>query len=693
MVDPISVISLVEGSIGLVLQCGSVAKTLSDMIAKSKHAEVSITSMIQEVETIQFAWNRIKEWSEEHAEAATDSQFVQRLEKSLQCGTLVLSALEQDLANYKHAADNASFIMRSKMAWNERAFLDHQHRVRGQVQAMTLMLQVSQLPTSKDRTKFLKKKDKIFRASDASAYSIVPSRVSSRWSISTRSRMSVLSIDSNDLVYRPLSFEDDLFTARVYKRNYQNRLVSSLYKTQRGKTREGRRISVTSVEASENGSSFPQPPTGPTLLTTMSVDFSQPHPTDQETALQNLRPVSPSLVGVAGTSPIPPTQYALNPSLRIAVEEGKLDDARTLIDRGAQVNRPNATDRSPLYLAVCEGDPFITELLLQKGANCAQEWRGTPPIHQACKDGELRIARLLLDAGASVSSLDAFQQQPLHIVLSWRFSRPDASDLIDLLISRGAEINARTQTHETPLHLACKYGDVDNIRALLTRGADANCIDGDGRTPLHILAANVGYSLYTFQSYPAISRLLYEHGANVDAQDQVGDTPLHFLAKRDSFMTDKAQWAAYQAVFQRLVEHGAKSNAQNRAEDTPVDILVKQGIDELSGWSGYQAIFQVLLEHGANFDAQDKAGDTPLHILARRKSSEGIKIEWEGQLTQWLVDAGADLHISNCTDESPLNLARAEDKQWFVRIAHSHRGSDLANLTGDCDVDQIGVAL
>ena len=245
MADPISVISLVEWSIGLVLQCGTVAKTLSDMIAKFKHAEVAITSMIQEVETIQFAWNRIKEWSEEHAEAATDSSFVQRLEKSLRCGALVLSALEQDLA------DNASFVLRSKMAWNERAFLDHQHRVRGQVQAMTLMLQVSQLSTSKAQTKLLDKKEKVLRASDESAYSIVPSRTSSHMSVSTRSRDSVSSIESKELVYYPLSFEDDLFTARVYKRNYRSPWVKTSSKHHRGKRTEAKRFLVAEPE---NGS-------------------------------------------------------------------------------------------------------------------------------------------------------------------------------------------------------------------------------------------------------------------------------------------------------------------------------------------------------------------------------------------------------------------------------------------------------
>ena len=300
MVDPISVIPLVEGSVGLVLQCGSVAKTLSDMKAKFKHTEVAIMSLIQEVETIQFAWSRIKEWSEDHAEASRDSQLVQRLEKSLECGTLVLSALEKDLADYKHRPDNASFVLRSKMAWNERAFLDHQHRVRGQVQAMTLLLQVSQLSTSKAQTKLLRKKEKEFRASDESAYSIVPSRMSSHMSVSTRFRDSVSTTGSQELVYYPLSFEDELFTARVYKRNYRNSWIDYLVKLHRGKKREERTAPTANPEASEDGHSILSSSTGTITPKLMSVDVSQPLSSNRDIYLQDLRSVSPGPALSAG---------------------------------------------------------------------------------------------------------------------------------------------------------------------------------------------------------------------------------------------------------------------------------------------------------------------------------------------------------------------------------------------------------
>ena len=344
MADPISVISLVEGSIGLVLQCGSVVKTLSDMTVKFKHAEVAITSMIQEVETIQFAWNRIKEWSEEHAEAATDSSFVQRLEKSLRCGALVLSALEQDLADYKHTADNASFILRSKMAWNERAFLDHQHRVRGQVQAMTLMLQVSQLSTSKAQTKLLDKKEKALRASDESAYSIVPSEMSSRMSVSVRSRDSISSMESKELVYYPLSFENDLFTARVYKRNYRSPWAHDLFKLHQGKKTEERR-----VLAAENDSLLSSSSTGIPAPATMSVGFSQFRRSNQERSLPDPRPIS--------TGPALTTETKADPTKRSVTI---LDSIPPASEEGLSIGlglQNGATDLNKLYPA--EGQPDV----------------------------------------------------------------------------------------------------------------------------------------------------------------------------------------------------------------------------------------------------------------------------------------------------------------------------------------------
>ena len=612
MADPIAVISLVEGSIGLVLQCGSVAKTLSDMIAKFKTAEVAITSLFQEVETIQFAWSRIKGWSEDHAEAATDSQFVRRLEKSLECGTLILSALEQDLADYKHRVNNANFVLRSKMAWNERAFLDHQHRVRGQVQAMTLLLQVSQLFTSKAQTKLLKKKEKAFKASDESAYSIVPSRMSSHMSVSTRSRDSILTIESQELVYYPLSFEDELFTARVYKRNYRNAWISSLVKLHRGKKTKERRVPTANPEASEDGQSILSSSSGTTTPRIMSVASKQ------EISLRDLRPVSPGPVltsetkadptnlersvinsgsissifeespkmnsdlqngtldtsikriypanrqlGISGAISPAPQQFTQtdnemqrksNRSLFEAINKGDLNEVKTLLNRGAQVNPRYHFNMRPLHLAISKHDVSMTKLLLQEGANCAKEWCGTPPIHQACKDMDYEITQLLLDAGASATSLDATQEQPLHTLLSGQW--PDASDVIDLLISRGADIHARTHTKETALHRSCRYPSVDNVRALLVHGANVNAQNRNGDTPLHLLLTfDVAWPGWRVNE--AIFRSLIKYGAQINIQNVAGDTPLNIVARREVNSVGQIQ------MIRGLLDAGADLSERN----------------------------------------------------------------------------------------------------------------------------------
>ena len=57
----------------------------------------------------------------------------------------------------------------------------------------------------------------LLHRSDESAYSIVPSRTSYR----VEDRESHASFESTELMYRQLNIDNDLFTSRVYKRNYR----------------------------------------------------------------------------------------------------------------------------------------------------------------------------------------------------------------------------------------------------------------------------------------------------------------------------------------------------------------------------------------------------------------------------------------------------------------------------------------
>ena len=147
--DPASIVALIEGSLGLALQCGGVAKTLSDIAARYRASELSIMSMAQSLDTMQMAWSRIKEWSQAQWFSLQmdvgDDPFALRLTRSLEIGKLVMDALQEDLRLYQSDTATLSFKQRSKMVWNQDALKTHQDRIRDQATSMTLLLQAIQL--------------------------------------------------------------------------------------------------------------------------------------------------------------------------------------------------------------------------------------------------------------------------------------------------------------------------------------------------------------------------------------------------------------------------------------------------------------------------------------------------------------------------------------------------------------------
>lgn len=98
--------------------------------------------MVQNLDAIQLAWERISTWakSSELDQNTEDAAFIQRLEKLLEGGTLVMDALEDDLLSYNNTT-KLSFFTRSKFVFNEAILQGHQSRLRDQTISMTLVLE------------------------------------------------------------------------------------------------------------------------------------------------------------------------------------------------------------------------------------------------------------------------------------------------------------------------------------------------------------------------------------------------------------------------------------------------------------------------------------------------------------------------------------------------------------------------
>jgi len=67
--------------------------------------------------------------------------------------------------------------------------------------------------------------------------------------------------------------------------------------------------------------------------------------------------------------------------------------------------------------------------------------------------------------------------------------------VVESMIKSGADVNAKTEDNEAPLHLAALWGrawdDAEVTTLLIEGGADVNAKNANGETPLDIATADV----------------------------------------------------------------------------------------------------------------------------------------------------------------------------------------------------------
>ena len=88
-------------------------------------------------------------------------------------------------------------------------------------------------------------------------------------------------------------------------------------------------------------------------------------------------------------------------------------------------------------------------------------------------------AAALIDGGVDVNITDSKGTYPLMLACSYK----DNDEMIELLLSKGADPNIYGPNGETPLGLAAKYS-LPAVQMLVAKGADVNAKHGEGFTAL-----------------------------------------------------------------------------------------------------------------------------------------------------------------------------------------------------------------
>lgn len=140
----------------------------------------------------------------------------------------------------------------------------------------------------------------------------------------------------------------------------------------------------------------------------------------------------------------------------------------------------------------------------------------------AAENNKLDIVENLLTSDTTlINSKDEDQYTPLH-----RASYNGHTEMMEALLTNGADINAKTVDGWQPFHSACRWDNVESAKLLLQQGADPHCLTNGNNSALHLAAING-------EAEAMITYLLSETDIDPSTKNAAGDTA-EDVARRNS---------------------------------------------------------------------------------------------------------------------------------------------------------------
>uniref|UniRef100_A0A3Q3APX8 non-specific serine/threonine protein kinase n=1 Tax=Kryptolebias marmoratus TaxID=37003 RepID=A0A3Q3APX8_KRYMA len=249
---------------------------------------------------------------------------------------------------------------------------------------------------------------------------------------------------------------------------------------------------------------------------------------------------------------------------------------------------------------------------------------GTPPLLIAAGCGNIQIIEVLMRKGAEIQANDKTGANAIYYA-----SRHGHVETLKFLHESRCPLDVQDKCGETALHVAARYGNVDVVSYLCNIRANPDLPDREQETPLHCAA---------WHGYSAVARALCQAGCHVDAKNREGETPLLTASAR-----------GFVDIVECLVEHKADLEATDKDGHTALHLAVRRcQVD----------VVRCLLRHRCHLDQQDRHGNTPLHIACK-----------DGNLpvVMAICSAKASLDLPNKSGRTPLHLAANNGSLEVVR--------------------------
>jgi ankyrin repeat protein len=370
---------------------------------------------------------------------------------------------------------------------------------------------------------------------------------------------------------------------------------------------------------------------------------------------------------------------------------GLLEPTKRLIQKGVNVNLEEGDLGCPLLAALRNRHENIARLLVDFGADAAAivpDWPGgVTALHVAAKDGYEFLAADLLSKGATVEAKTNSGETPLYMAVE-----NEHLEIVKQLLDHGANIEVEDHVGNVPLHNAVYNRDEPILNLLLSKGADMEKTDRMGRTIAHIAVETEQLDLFLS---------LMVRGADTRASDIWGQTITHYAAangletivdrgldyteREDNFGKTALHIAAdagQPGVVEVLLRAGANIEARSISDQTPLYYAAA---------AGHASVVQQLLEAGANLKARDKYGASILYAAAtagedaedtvellleriEHKSKLGRTLlhhaaaAGDKNMVELLIERGVDLDAKTTAGETALYLAMIRERDEIVRL-------------------------
>jgi ankyrin repeat protein len=342
-----------------------------------------------------------------------------------------------------------------------------------------------------------------------------------------------------------------------------------------------------------------------------------------------------------------PPSFPFPPGEKVGLPEAAIQSLKSWIDQGAQwpegvslASEQAATAVSgkakSLFAAIRAGDHRAAAELLSgdKELVNARDRHGETPLMHAGVYSDVAMVKLFLEHGADVNLASPEGATAL-------IRAAGESTKVELLLARGAKVDAKSKMGRTPLLIAsASPGNVKTVLLLLARGANVNDQDQYGDTCLTSASKRGDGEMV---------KTLLEAGANVAAGSSwPGQAPLIWAAETGDLPT-----------LTYLLEHGAGKIQPH------LDIALASAATR--GWLGG---VRLLIEHKANPNAPSPlAAYTPLMLAAY---CDDVDVE----IVRLLLEKGANPKAKGANGETPLSLAKKQGRTAIVELLEKAGGGE-----------------